>query len=497
LAFAPGAGSQESVDLERAESVTFKMNPAQQRSFARVGRHRYGVAHSIESSGAVAPTRLEVSLFDEQLFRTKTLWSVREGESWDHVELVAQSPDAEDDGRVWLFRYQARDGTARLNSFTADGLQQTRGLDLPAGLTDFELSVVGGELRILAVDEEGVLTLRASRIEAMVQHLRRGLERRPGYEFALMQSGHVLHAEAGGWAEVPSSARPLGRPMTTDTRLNVASISKLVTAVTVLRLRDAGFLDLDEEFIRYLSERRREELDASWHGLTVRELLTHSSSAPETDCEVGHDGIPDCSAMLSAERELWRCEDDEDGHPCCPRVYANSNYQLLRVMLEDLLELHSNEDIAEYTSLDWLEAIGVEGAGCTPDDDDRYYRRIGPTFDALETVTPSQGGGCGQSGWHMSALDLIRIARALRYQWVLSPESSAELFSCAENGLLAWDSGWAGLASRGKSGRLRGTIFSTQSVIARLPSDIDVVIVTNSVDSPSPADLVRGMWFAN
>ena len=495
LAFAPGGGYQESVSLDDAGSETFKMNPAARRRFARVGRHLFGLAHSVELSGAAAPTRLELSLFDAQLYRTKTIWSVHEGESWDRIELIGQPGDAEHDGKVWLFRYQARDGRALISSFGAGGLLREQELDLPYSLTDFELSIVDDELRIIAVDEEGVLSLRAGRIDAMVQHLRRGLEDRPGYEFVLMQSGHVLHAEAGGWAELPSPAAPLGRPMTVDTRLNVASISKLITAVTVLRLRDAGFLELDQEFVHYLSPRRREDIDPSWHGLTVRELLTHSSSVPQADCEIGHDGIPNCDSMLAAERELWRCEEDEDGHPCCPRVYTNSNYQLLRILLEDLLSVHSNEDIAEYTSLDWLEAIGIEGAGCTPGPGDRYYRRSGE--NTLEPVAPVEGGGCGQSGWHLSTRDLARIARALRYEWVLSPESSAELFSCAQNGLLAWDTGWAGLASRAKAGRLTGTTFSTQSVIARLPTDIDVVIVTNSVEYPSPSDLVRGLWFAN
>ena len=61
--------------------------------------------------------------------------------------------------------------------------------------------------------------------------------------------------------------------MTPETPLHVASISKVATALMVLRLCDEGLIDLDADINTYLP-------GIPYNGITVRMLLTHRSGLP-------------------------------------------------------------------------------------------------------------------------------------------------------------------------------------------------------------------------
>jgi len=64
-------------------------------------------------------------------------------------------------------------------------------------------------------------------------------------------------------------------PVTADTRYDLASVTKLYSAVTALRLVDAGILDLDAPVVGLLPQ----FVDPS---VTLRHLLTHTSGLPPT-----------------------------------------------------------------------------------------------------------------------------------------------------------------------------------------------------------------------
>lgn len=65
------------------------------------------------------------------------------------------------------------------------------------------------------------------------------------------------------------------QPLALDSLFPVASISKLATALTVLRLADASAVSLDDPLARYLPNAA-----AAQAGVTLRSLLSHSSGLP-------------------------------------------------------------------------------------------------------------------------------------------------------------------------------------------------------------------------
>src|SRR5215216_2105256 len=66
-----------------------------------------------------------------------------------------------------------------------------------------------------------------------------------------------------------------GRPLARDTLFPVASITKLATALAVLRLYDQGALTLDDQLSEHLPE-----AVAAQHGVTIRGLLCHTAGLP-------------------------------------------------------------------------------------------------------------------------------------------------------------------------------------------------------------------------
>lgn len=94
----------------------------------------------------------------------------------------------------------------------------------------------------------------------------------PGMAIAVVKDGKVVHMQGYGFAN--ASTR---RPMTPDTPMNIASISKPILGIVLLQLRDRGLLDLDAN-VNALLPFRVENRHAQGVPITIRQLATHTSS---------------------------------------------------------------------------------------------------------------------------------------------------------------------------------------------------------------------------
>jgi CubicO group peptidase (beta-lactamase class C family) len=93
----------------------------------------------------------------------------------------------------------------------------------------------------------------------------------PGLQLAIVRHNRIIFTGAYGQADIEKSAL-----VTARTSFPINSISKAFAGVAAMQLVEAGKLDLDAPLSTYL-----EALPLSWRGLTVRQLLTHSSGLPE------------------------------------------------------------------------------------------------------------------------------------------------------------------------------------------------------------------------
>ena len=99
----------------------------------------------------------------------------------------------------------------------------------------------------------------------------------PGVVAGVIVDGRLVHVKALGVRDVASNA-----PVDSDTVFRIASMTKSVTALAVLRLRDEGRLSLEDpvtKLVPELSGLAYPTLDSP--PLTIRHLMTHSAGFPE------------------------------------------------------------------------------------------------------------------------------------------------------------------------------------------------------------------------
>ncbi len=142
----------------------------------------------------------------------------------------------------------------------------------------------------------------------------------PGASIAIVRDGRVEHVHVIGAAD------STGRPVTTDTPFVIGSLSKSLTALGIMRLVDAGRIDLDAPVATYIPGFRTGDPGAA--PITIRQLLDHTS------------GLSPAAANLSSApttlsgfvRQLADCQ--PIAAPGAAYAYANVNYVVLGAVIE-------------------------------------------------------------------------------------------------------------------------------------------------------------------
>jgi D-alanyl-D-alanine carboxypeptidase len=158
--------------------------------------------------------------------------------------------------------------------------------------------------------------------------------------------GALLHVEVAGQAVVSEAAGWMSndreRSLQPDASFHIASIGKLFTAATVLRLSERGLLNLDAPVAEWVGEERLSGLvvvDGVDHGhrITARQLLTHRAGLGNTDDHIAFQA----RVLLDANRR-WSVSELLDvarqvrpaGRPGERTAYASSGYWLLGLLVE-------------------------------------------------------------------------------------------------------------------------------------------------------------------
>lgn len=93
-----------------------------------------------------------------------------------------------------------------------------------------------------------------------------------GASVAVLHDGRVIAHHEHGFAD-----RGLGTPITGRTIFHYGSITKTLTAIAIMQLRDRGLLSLDDPVTRYVPELRRvHDAYGSVDSVTLRMLLSHA-----------------------------------------------------------------------------------------------------------------------------------------------------------------------------------------------------------------------------
>ncbi len=302
----------------------------------------------------------------------------------------------------------------------------------------------------------------------------------PGVAIALLVDGEI-HAGGVGVREWGKPA-----PVTADTPFRIASVSKMLTAMVVMREVERGRLDLHVPADTFLQGVPMADGD-SLSSVTLHELMTHQAGMPVQGMPSACDTSDDALEAIVAERApTWSYWSD---------VGQFYNYSNLDYVLAGLAAQRSSGD--EFTALVRREVLRPAGAaGITYDVHAAKLRghAIGHTMDRdtgepvlLHDLDERACGAANPSGGAIASVqDLAQIAQLLLDEGagVLSPESFAAMTA---PGWSFSDSSWYayGLQSfeyRGHRSLMHtGTLGGYNSVLWVLPDEqFGAVVLVNA-----------------
>lgn len=194
--------------------------------------------------------------------------------------------------------------------------------------------------------------------------------------------------------------RGTGRKLTADDPARIASISKLVVAIGVLRMVEAGTLDLDADVSRYLGWQLRNPAFPN-APITLRQLLAHTSSLTDNvDYVLPLDA--DMAAVL-ADPKAW----DTAHAPGSYFRYANFNTPVVAAVMEkasgERFDLLMKRLVLDPLALDacynWASCTQETAARAVVQYRERKPTRDEPSMIASCPVTPARDGTCDLARW--------------------------------------------------------------------------------------------------
>jgi N-acyl-D-amino-acid deacylase len=238
----------------------------------------------------------------------------------------------------------------------------------------------------------------------------------PGAALAIARNGKLVFARGYGWADL--EARKLVQP---DTIFGMASLSKSITAMAVLRLVEQEKLALDDRAFPILEHIRPHpgaRVDPRLPKITIRQLLNHSGG---WDRKVSGDPVnwttqirlklgpqAHITARSIISYTMGKPLDFDPGTAC---KYCNFGY----IVLGEVIEKVSGQPYEKYIQEHVLRPMGVRrmavhaGNGrYAPDEARRYLGGANTELTGWKQPYLNASGG-----WAASAVDLVRFLTAV------------------------------------------------------------------------------------
>lgn len=311
----------------------------------------------------------------------------------------------------------------------------------------------------------------ADELAALDQRLRGLMDKDviPGGLVAVASKGRIIHLKTYGLANVE-----LVVPVTDSTVFEIGSISKQFVAAAVMLLHEENKIGLDDPIHQYLAD-----LPGEWLGVTVRQLLTHTS------------GIPDYEEIRRYDVYRFRLTPEEiiqsahsrpvDFAPGTGWYYSNTGYFLLSMIVERI----EGRPLGHMLESRIFGPLGMTQTRMADPEAIIRHRASGywvNKVDELINRNPTETSSTlGAGGLLSSAYDLAKWDEALYGDQFLSAASKETMWTPAilpDGKNTGYAFGWfvrpyRGLTSQSHTGQVAGFTAS----INRFPEQEAVVIV--------------------
>lgn len=310
------------------------------------------------------------------------------------------------------------------------------------------------------------------------------------------RGGAVLFRKGYGYADVEKRT-----PYTPETRNEMASITKMFTAMAALKLRDAGALKLDDSICVHL-----DPCPEAWGPVTVRHLVHHTSGIPDYEerLGLGSEGYlafmtrRDATARILEEARTCPLE----FAPGTKLRYSNSGY----VVLANVVQAAAKRPFSDFVTATLLRPAGMArsgflGSGPPPEGlatgythQDLGWARMlagAPLTDGHLKAVPQLAltPPAGDAGLYSTVDDLLRWSLAMDGGALVSPEEAAEVFTPA---IEQYGFGWfVGEGFGRRRYRHNGSLPGFLSDFVKFPDDHLTVIVLSNLDRSRLSAVVR------
>jgi CubicO group peptidase (beta-lactamase class C family) len=305
----------------------------------------------------------------------------------------------------------------------------------------------------------------------------------PGASVAITKNGEMIYNKGFGFADAE-----LKKPAKADDLYRVASVSKPVTAIAIMKLVENGLLNLDDKvfgrgrilnqpyYLSAISDKRI-------YSITVKQLLEHTSGWDRNMPCDGYDHSDPAFYPLHVTTILDEPNPVGDStlikfsllkgihhEPGSKYVYSNVGYLVLGKIIEKLSGL-SYETYVRQNILDPLQINDMHLAKNLKKDSHKketsyYNSTTSRSVYGDGSIVPSQYGGFNieamnaHGGWIASAASLTKLILAVdgfsTVEDILKPETISEMTTSGERSVYA--KGWN--VKRGNwwhTGSLNGT----------------------------------------
>ncbi|AKD56438.1 serine hydrolase domain-containing protein [Spirosoma radiotolerans] len=201
--------------------------------------------------------------------------------------------------------------------------------------------------------------------------------RMPGLAFGIVVDGKLVYSGGFGYTNLAAKT-----PATPKSLFRIASMTKSLTAMAILKLRDEGKLRLDDPAELYIPELKSHKyLTADAPLITVRNLMTHSAGFPE-DNPWGDRQLADSDADLL---NLIKGGLSNANVPSVAYEYSNLGF----AMLGHIITVVSKKPYQQYITDTILKPLGMN-------DTQWEYSRVPADKLALGYRWQDNGQGVGQ-----------------------------------------------------------------------------------------------------
>lgn len=244
----------------------------------------------------------------------------------------------------------------------------------------------------------------------------------PGVAVLVMLDNQVLYAKGHGLSDIDSQT-----PITPETQFDLASVSKQMTAIAILKLVEQGQLNVDDPISDYLPEFEDADPD---NPVLIRHLLYHTSGL-EDYTGGAWEGSDEEFANLTLETHLtWLIDQDPVEEPGVAYEYNNSGYALLALIVQRV----SGKPFVSFMQTEIFQPLGMA--------DTLVYSRLGQTIpnqatgylvdDDQVTLSSSPSVIAGDGNVFSTLNDLARYDIALRQGTIVSTSTLDLAFTPGE-----------------------------------------------------------------